>query len=66
MITDVWEQYGAALTAFKGQNVNVLLYLARAWYGYANRESNFSAMNQALSYCQKVSYRCGRQWECYY
>ncbi|KAL7422109.1 protein required for normal CLN1 and CLN2 G1 cyclin expression [Cryptotrichosporon argae] len=48
------EAYGAALNAFKGRNVSVLLYLARAWYSFANRESNFSAMNQALGYCQKA------------
>ncbi|WVQ78211.1 hypothetical protein IAT38_000294 [Cryptococcus sp. DSM 104549] len=48
------ESYGTASNAFKGRNVNVLLYLARAWYALANRESNFSAMNKALGYCQKA------------
>ncbi|KAK4687282.1 RNA polymerase-associated protein CTR9, partial [Tremellales sp. Uapishka_1] len=48
------EAYGAALTALKGKNVTVLLYLARAWYAFANSKENFSAMNQALSYCQKA------------
>lgn len=44
-----------ASNAFGAKDVNVLLYLARAWYALANRESNFSAMNKALEYCQKVS-----------
>lgn len=45
-----------ASNAFGGKDVNVLLYLARAWYALANRESNFSAMNKALDYCQEVSH----------
>ncbi|WWC85242.1 uncharacterized protein L201_000104 [Kwoniella dendrophila CBS 6074] len=48
------ESYGTASNSFKGRNVSVLLYLARAWYGLANRESNFSAMNKALGYCQQA------------
>ncbi|ORY32073.1 putative Pol II transcription elongation factor [Naematelia encephala] len=48
------QAYEAALDSFQGRNVSVLLYLARAWYAYANRESNFSAMSKALSYCQKA------------
>lgn len=48
------EAYGAALNASGEKNVSVLLYLCRAWYSYANKESNFSAMNQALGYAQKV------------
>lgn len=46
-----------ASNAFGGKDVNVLLYLARAWYALANRESNFSAMNKALDYCQEVSHK---------
>ncbi|WVN89020.1 uncharacterized protein L203_104236 [Cryptococcus depauperatus CBS 7841] len=46
------ESYDTASNAFKGQNVSVLLYLSRAWYALANRESNFSAMAKALHYCQ--------------
>lgn len=48
------EAYGAALNAFGGRKVAVLLYLCRAWYAYANKESNFSAMGQALNYAQKA------------
>ncbi|KAK6902689.1 hypothetical protein I203_107948 [Kwoniella mangroviensis CBS 8507] len=48
------ESYGTASNAFKGRNVSVLLYLARAWYALANREGNFSAMNKALGYCQQA------------
>ncbi|WRT66885.1 uncharacterized protein IL334_003848 [Kwoniella shivajii] len=48
------ESYGTASNSFKGRNVSVLLYLARAWYALANRESNFSAMNKALGYCQQA------------
>ncbi|KAK8870014.1 hypothetical protein IAR55_000584 [Kwoniella newhampshirensis] len=46
------ESYGTASNAYKGRNVAVLLYLARAWYALANRESNFTAMTKALDYCQ--------------
>ncbi|WWC61402.1 uncharacterized protein I303_103985 [Kwoniella dejecticola CBS 10117] len=48
------ESYGTASNSFKGRNVSVLLYLARAWYALANREGNFSAMNKALAYCQQA------------
>ncbi|AAW41751.1 hypothetical protein CNBB5210 [Cryptococcus deneoformans B-3501A] len=48
------ESYMTASNAFDEKDVNVLLYLARAWYALANRESNFSAMNKALDYCQKA------------
>ncbi|WVQ89256.1 hypothetical protein IAS59_003009 [Cryptococcus gattii] len=48
------ESYMTASNAFGGKDVNVLLYLARAWYALANRESNFSAMNKALDYCQEA------------
>jgi RNA polymerase-associated protein CTR9 len=51
-------QYEAASNTMKGRNVSVLLYLARAWYAYATRESNYSAMAKALSYCQQVSDPC--------
>ena len=47
-------QYEAASSSFGGKNVSVLLYLSRAWYAYANRETNFSAMARALGYCQQV------------
>lgn len=57
MLTQADNQYEAALNTFKGQNASVLLYLARAWYAYANTESNFSAMSKALSYSQQVNYR---------
>lgn len=50
-----------ASNAFDEKDVNVLLYLARAWYALANRESNFSAMNKALDYCQKVSNKVSSQ-----
>lgn len=50
-----------ASNAFGGKDVNVLLYLARAWYALANRESNFSAMNKALDYCQEVSNKISPQ-----
>ncbi|CAD6588341.1 MAG: hypothetical protein TREMPRED_005031, partial [Tremellales sp. Tagirdzhanova-0007] len=48
------QSYEAALIIYKGRNVSVLLYLARSWYAFANRESNFSAMSKALSYCQRA------------
>ncbi|RXK39956.1 RNA polymerase-associated protein CTR9 [Tremella mesenterica] len=48
------QSYEAADNHHKGRNVPVLLYLARAWYAYANRESNFSAMSKALSFCQRA------------
>jgi RNA polymerase-associated protein CTR9 len=48
-------QYEAALTLSKNVNVPILLYLARAWYAWATRESNISGMAKALSYCQQVS-----------
>lgn len=49
-------QYEAALNTLKGRNVPVLLYLARAWHAFANRESNFSAMSKAQTYCQRVCF----------
>ena len=48
------QAYEAASNAFKGRNVSVLLYLSRAWYAYANREHNFSAMSKALAYSQQA------------
>lgn len=48
------EAYGAALSAYGGRKVSVLLYLCRAWYAYAIKESNFSAMGQALSYATRA------------
>lgn len=47
-------KYEAASNIFKGRNVPVLLYLARAWYAYATKESNFSAMSKSLDYCQQA------------
>ncbi|TXT09174.1 hypothetical protein VHUM_02648 [Vanrija humicola] len=49
------EAYGAALNSAGGsRKVAILLYLCRAWYSYANKESNFSAMSQALFYATKA------------
>ncbi|RSH95616.1 hypothetical protein EHS25_000708 [Saitozyma podzolica] len=48
------QAYEAASNTMKGRNVSVLLYLARAWYAYATRQSNYSAMAKALSYCQQA------------
>jgi hypothetical protein len=48
-------QYEAASNSYKGKNVSVLLYLSRAWYAYATRESNYSAMSKSLDYSQQVS-----------
>jgi RNA polymerase-associated protein CTR9 len=47
-------QYEAALSSSKNVNVPILLYLARAWYAWATRESNISGMAKALSYCQQA------------
>jgi RNA polymerase-associated protein CTR9 len=47
-------QYEAALSSSRNINVPILLYLARAWYAYATRESNISGMAKALLYCQQV------------
>ncbi|GMK55590.1 hypothetical protein CspeluHIS016_0206460 [Cutaneotrichosporon spelunceum] len=48
------EAYGSALSAANGRNVPILLYLCRAWFSYANKETNFSAMGQALHYAQRA------------
>ncbi|KAL1407408.1 protein required for normal CLN1 and CLN2 G1 cyclin expression [Vanrija albida] len=49
------EAYGAALnSAGGGRKVHILLYLCRAWYSYAIKESNFSAMSQSLYYATKA------------
>ncbi|WVF72375.1 hypothetical protein IAT40_007190 [Kwoniella sp. CBS 6097] len=48
------ESYGTASNYYKGRNVSVLLYLARAWYAQANKESNFTAMTKAMGYCQQA------------
>lgn len=56
-------QYEAAENYFKGRNVSNLLYLSRTWYAWANRDSNVSAMNKALSYAQKVSAAFGQGFE---
>ena len=48
-------QYEAAENHFKGRNVSNLLYLSRAWYAYATRDSNYSAMGKSLAYAQRVS-----------
>jgi len=42
------------LSSSRNINVPILLYLARAWYAYATRESNISGMAKALLYCQQV------------
>ncbi|ORX39629.1 hypothetical protein BD324DRAFT_614410 [Kockovaella imperatae] len=48
------QQYEAALNAWKGNRVPILLYLSQAWYGYATKNANFSAMSKALSYSQQA------------
>ncbi|EKD03885.1 Pol II transcription elongation factor [Trichosporon asahii var. asahii CBS 8904] len=48
------EAYGSALNSYGGHNVSVLLYLCRAWFTYATKESNVSAMSQALSYATQA------------
>ncbi|BEI92846.1 uncharacterized protein CcaverHIS019_0504740 [Cutaneotrichosporon cavernicola] len=48
------EAYGSALSAANGRSVPILLYLCRAWFSYANKETNFSAMGQALHYAQRA------------
>lgn len=48
------EAYGSALSAANGRSVPILLYLCRAWFSYANKEANFSAMGQALHYAQRA------------
>lgn len=48
------EAYGSALNSYGGHNVHVLLYLCRAWFSYATKESNVSAMLQALSYATQA------------
>lgn len=48
------EAYGSALSASNGRSVSILLYLCRAWFSYANKETNFSAMGQALHYAQRA------------
>jgi hypothetical protein len=56
----IWDEadvkYEAALSASKNVNVPILLYLARAWYAWATRESNISGMAKALLYCQQVCF----------
>lgn len=52
---DADRQYEAAENQFKGRNVSNLLYLSRAWYAYATRDSNYSAMGKSLAYAQRVS-----------
>lgn len=48
------EAYGSALNSYGGNNVNVLLYLCRAWFTYATKEHNVSAMSLALSYATRA------------
>ncbi|KAF8334987.1 uncharacterized protein EI90DRAFT_3144919 [Cantharellus anzutake] len=37
---------------YQGQNVSVLMYLARTWFAKANKSSSFAAMRQALKFAQ--------------
>lgn len=48
------EAYGSSLSAANGRSVPILLYMCRAWFSYANKETNFSAMGQALHYAQRA------------
>ena len=48
------QQYEAAENHFKGRNVSNLVYLSRAWYAYATRDLNYSAMGKSLAYAQRV------------
>ncbi|KAF9518383.1 hypothetical protein BS47DRAFT_1338316 [Hydnum rufescens UP504] len=47
------ENYETASRRFyHGQNVSVLTYLSRTWFAKATKAGSFSAMKQALKFCQ--------------
>ncbi|KAJ9105261.1 hypothetical protein QFC21_001628 [Naganishia friedmannii] len=48
------ESYGAASEMSKNQDWQVLMYLCRAYYAFASKTSNYSAMGKALSYAQRA------------
>ena len=39
----------------KNQDWQILMYLCRAYYAFASKTANYSAMGKALSYAQRVS-----------
>ncbi|KAJ9120877.1 hypothetical protein QFC22_002812 [Naganishia vaughanmartiniae] len=48
------ESYGAASEMTKNQDWQILMYLCRAYYAFASKTSNYSAMGKALSYAQRA------------
>ena len=55
--SDETPQYETASRRFyNGQNVSVLMCMARSWYAKATKDSSFQSMLTALKYAQEV---CG-------